>query len=181
MERLTPQLLGSRRSFLSQSGLSLGAVALQALLGSRPASGTTAEPSARATRSMAPLPSHFPAKAKNVIYLFMAGGPSQLDMFDFKPALRRLEGQPIPESFIKGKSFAQITEKQPKLLGTPYRFRRHGESGIEVSELLPYTASVVDDLAVIKTVKTTEFAHHLAELMLYTGTPRFGRPALGAS
>ena len=129
---------------------------------------------------MTPRPPHFPAQAKNVIYLFMAGGPSQLDMFDYKPVLQKLEGQPIPESFIKGKPFAQITEKQPKLLGTPYRFRRHGESGIEVSELLPYTASVVDDLAVIKTVKTTEFAHHLAELMLYTGTPRFGRPGLGA-
>ena len=129
---------------------------------------------------MTPRPPHFPAQAKNVIYLFMAGGPSQLDMFDYKPVLQKLEGQPIPESFIKGKPFAQITEKQPKLLGTPYRFRRYGESGIEVSELLPYTASVVDDLAVIKTVKTTEFAHHLAELMLYTGTPRFGRPGLGA-
>ena len=101
-------------------------------------------------------------------------------MFDYKPVLQKLAGQPIPESVIKGKPFAQITEKQPKLLGTPYRFRRYGESGTEVSELLPYTASIVDDLAVIKTVKTTEFAHHLAELMLYTGTPRFGRPGLGA-
>jgi hypothetical protein len=129
---------------------------------------------------MAVQPPHFPARARNVIYLFMAGGPSQLDLFDYKPVLQKLEGQPIPESFIKGKPFAQITEKQPRLLGTPYRFRRHGESGIEVSELLPHTSAIVDDLAVIKTVKTTEFAHHLAELMLYTGTPRFGRPTLGA-
>jgi hypothetical protein len=180
LETPTLHQLGSRRYFLSQSGVSLGAVALQALLGSRTASAVGDVPAARPLGPMAPRPSHFPARAKNVIYLFMAGGPSQLDMFDYKPVLQKLEGQPIPESFIKGKPFAQITEKQPKLLGTPYRFRRHGASGIEVSELLPYTASVVDDLAVIKTVKTTEFAHHLAELMLYTGTPRFGRPGLGA-
>jgi Protein of unknown function (DUF1501) len=180
METPTSQLLRSRRCFLSQSGLSLGAVALQALLGSRPVTAQGAVRSARRLGSLASRPPHFPAQATNVIYLFMAGGPSQLDMFDYKPVLQKLEGQPIPESFIKGKEFAQITEKQPKLMGTPYRFRRHGESGIEVSELLPYTASVVDDLAVIKTVKTTEFVHHLAELMLYTGTPRFGRPGLGA-
>ena len=176
--RCHPNLLRSRRDFLGQSGLSLGSIALQALLGSRPA--TAAAPAGRPVGSMTPRPAHFPAQAKNVIYLFMAGGPSQLDMFDYKPVLQKLDGQPIPESFIKGKQFAQITEKQPKLLGTPYRFSRYGESGTEVSELLPYTASVVDDLAVIKTVKTTEFAHHLAELMLYTGTPRFGRPGLGA-
>jgi hypothetical protein len=180
LETPTLHQLGSRRYFLSQSGVSLGAVALQALLGSRTASAFGDVPAGRPLGPMAPRPSHFPARANNVIYLFMAGGPSQLDMFDYKPMLQKLEGQPIPESFIKGKPFAQITEKQPKLLGTPYRFRRHGASGIEVSELLPYTASVVDDLAVIKTVKTTEFAHHLAELMLYTGTPRFGRPGLGA-
>ena len=175
---MPPDPLRSRRDFLGQSGLSLGSIAFQALLGSRPATADT--PAGRPVGSMTPRPPHFPAQAKNVIYLFMAGGPSQLDMFDYKPVLQKLEGQPIPESFIKGKQFAQITEKQPKLLGTPYRFSRYGESGIEVSELLPYTASVVDDLAVIKTVKTTEFAHHLAELMLYTGTPRFGRPGLGA-
>lgn len=180
MDVPAPQLAASRRAFLSQSGLSLGAVALQALLGRPPSSAMAADPDVTLGGSMTPRPPHFPAQAKNVIYLFMAGGPSQLDMFDFKPVLQKLEGQPIPESFIKGKPFAQITEKQPKLLGTPYRFRRHGESGIEVSELLPYTASIVDDLAVIKTVKTSEFAHHLAELMLYTGTPRFGRPGLGA-
>ncbi len=171
---MPPKLLRSRRDFLGHTGLSLGSIALQALLGDRPATAITP------AGSMTPRPSHFPARAKNVIYLFMAGGPSQLDMFDYKPVLQKLEGQPIPESFIKGKEFAQITEKQPKLLGTPYRFKRYGESGTEVSELLPHTASIVDDLAVIKTVKTTEFAHHLAELMLYTGTPRFGRPALGA-
>jgi hypothetical protein len=175
---MPPGPLPSRRDFLGRSGLSLGAIAVQALLGGRPA--TAAPPDGRTVGSMAPRPPHFAAQARNVIYLFMAGGPSQLDMFDYKPVLQKLEGQPIPESFIKGKAFAQITEKQPKLLGTPYRFRRYGESGIEVSELLPYTATIVDDLAVIKTVKTTEFAHHLAELMLHTGTPRFGRPGLGA-
>jgi hypothetical protein len=175
---MPPNPLRSRRAFLGQSGLSLGSIAFQALLGGRPANGAT--PAGSAVGSMTPRPPHFPAQAKNVIYLFMAGGPSQLDMFDYKPVLQKRAGEPIPESFIKGKPFAQITEKQPKLLGTPYRFRQYGGSGIEVSELLPYTASVVDDLAVIKTVKTTEFAHHLAELMLYTGAPRFGRPGLGA-
>jgi hypothetical protein len=175
---MPPDPLWSRRDFLGRSGLALGSIALQAIFANR--SATAGTPAGHPVGSMTPRPTHFPAQAKNVIYLFMAGGPSQLDMFDFKPVLQKLEGQPIPESFIKGKPFAQITEKQPKLLGTPYRFSRHGESGIEVSELLPYTASVVDDLAVLKTVKTTEFAHHLAELMLYTGTPQFGRPGMGA-
>jgi len=170
--------LRTRRYFLGRSGLSLGAIALQALLGDRPA--TAGGPAASPVGSMAPRPPHFPARAQRVIYLFMAGGPSQLDLFDYKPVLQARAGEPIPESFIKGKPFAQITEKQPKLLGTPYRFRRHGESGIEVSELLPRTAAMVDDLAVIKTVKTTEFVHHLAELVMCTGTPRFGRPGLGA-
>jgi hypothetical protein len=175
-----PDLLRARRTFLGHCGFSLGSIALQALLGGRSATAAAAVPAAPAAGSMAPRPPHFPAQAHSVIYLFMAGGPSQLDLFDYKPVLQELDGQPIPESFIKGKQFAQITERQPKLLGTRFQFRRHGESGTEVSELLPHTASVVDDLAVIKTVKTTEFVHHLAELMMCTGTPRFGRPGMGA-
>jgi hypothetical protein len=173
-----PEMLRARRCFLSQCGLSLGSIAVEALLGGR--SLATAAPAVSSSGPMVARPPHFPAKAKSVIYLFMAGGPSQLDLFDDKPKLRQLDGEPIPESFIKGKVFAQITEKQPKLLGSRYRFHRHGESGTEVSELMPYTARVVDDLAVVKTVKTTEFVHHLAELMIGTGSPRFGRPGMGA-
>jgi hypothetical protein len=172
----TPDLLRARRHFLGQCGLSLGSIALQSLLGTRAATAAATTPAG----PMTPRSSHFPAQAKSVIYLFMAGGPSQLDLFDYKPQLQKLDGQPIPESFIKGKMFAQITEKQPNLMGTRYKFRQYGDSGASFSELLPYTSSVADDLAIIKTVKTTEFVHHLAELMIGTGSPRFGRPGLGA-
>jgi hypothetical protein len=172
------ELLHRRRGFLGRCGLSFGAIALQSLLARNDADAASA--SARSARPMDPRPAHFAPRARSVIYLFMAGGPSQLDLFDDKPRLRALDGVPIPESFIKGKPFAQITEKQPRLLGSRYRFARHGQSGAELSELLPHTASVADDLAIIKTVKTTEFVHHLAELMIGTGSPRLGRPGIGA-
>lgn len=174
----TQEELRARRLFLGQCGLSLSAIALESLAGE--SSSLAADSSAATLGPMAPKRPHVPATAKSVIYLFMAGGPSQLDLFDYKPKLQQLDGEPIPESYIKGKMFAQITEKQPRLLGTRYKFRRHGESGAEISELLPYTAAVADELAILKTVKTTEFVHHLAELMIGTGAPRFGRPGMGA-
>ena len=102
---------------------------------------------AAATRSslnpLAPKPPHFPAKAKSVIYLFMAGGPSQLELFDYKPKLTELHGKPIPDEFIKGKRFAfmdTFTKETPKLLGTRRKFARHGQAGTWVSECLPHTA-----------------------------------------
>ena len=136
-----------------------------------------------ASLEMTPLPprqSHFQARAKSVIYLFMIGGPSQLDLFDPKPELLRRDGEVLPDSLLKQAKFAQIQEKQPKIMGSPWRFARHGDSGAPVSELLPYTASIVDQLAFVKTVKTDDTNHMFAELLMNTGWRQFGRPSLGS-
>ncbi len=129
---------------------------------------------------LTPRPPHFPARAKRVIFLFMLGGPSQLDLFDDKPKLRELDGRPIGDEHLARMKFAQITEERPNLLGTHVKFRRYGDSGAEVSDLLPHTAGVVDDLAIVKTVQTEEIPHHPAEVFWHTGTRQFGRPSLGA-
>ena len=123
---------------------------------------------------------HFPARARRVIFLFMLGGPSQHDLFDYKPKLNQLDGQPIAEEFLSRMKFAQITEQRPGILGTHAHFRKHGASAAEISELLPHLAGVADDLAIIKTVQATETPHHPAEVFLHTGSRQFGRPSLGA-
>jgi hypothetical protein len=122
---------------------------------------------------------HFPPKAKAVIQLFMAGGPSQLELFDAKPKLQSLSGQDVPKSYIEGKRFAFL-KPDAKLLGTRRRFARHGKSGAEVSELLPHTAAIVDDLAIVRTMKTDNFNHGPAKLLTQTGFQTFGHPTIGA-
>jgi Protein of unknown function (DUF1501) len=171
------QLMLDRRNFFSRCGLSLGSVALSSLLaGQRSLSAATGE----RQNPLAPRPTHFPAKAKNVIYLFMVGGPSHLDLLEYKPKLNQLTGEPIPESYLQGQKFAQIKEKQPKIMGSPWKFARHGESGTYVSELLPHTATIVDDLTILKTVKTEEIVHPFAELLINTGSRDYGKPSMGA-
>ena len=125
-------------------------------------------------------PSHYRPLAKSVIFLSQIGGPSQLDLFDPKPELHRREGQPLPESIQKQISFAQIQEKQPRIMGSPWRFARHGQCGATVSELLPHTASIVDQITIAKTLKTDDTNHMFAELMMNTGWRQFGRPSLGS-
>ena len=113
----------------------------------------------------------------------MAGGPSQLELFDYKPQLQEYSGQPIPDSFIQGRRFAFMdifTKEHPKLLGTVRKFARHGESGAWVSELLPHLAEVVDDLTFVKSVATDVFNHAPAKLFANTGSAQFGRPSMGA-
>ena len=123
---------------------------------------------------------HHEPKAKSVIFLFMAGGPSQLDLFDEKPKLRELNGQVIPESYVKGKRFAFI-KPDAKLLGTGRKFARHGESGAELSELLPHLATTADDICLVKSMATDVFNHGPAKLFVNTGSPQFmGRPSMGA-
>src|SRR5260370_40461835 len=126
---------------------------------------------------------HFAAKAKSVIYLFMAGGPSQLELFDYKPKLQELNGKPIPESFIKNKRFAFMdlfTKEVPKLLGTKRRFSKHGRCGAYVSECMPHTAGIVDDIAFVRSVATDVFNHAPAKIFVNTGSPKLGRPSLGS-
>jgi hypothetical protein len=129
----------------------------------------------------APKPPHFPARAKNIIYLFMAGGPSQLELFDYKPKLVELNGQPIPQSFIEGKRFAFMGSSHgTKLLGTRREFKQHGQSGAWVSNLFPYTAGIVDDVSLVHSCKAELFNHAPAKLFMNTGSGQFGRPSMGA-
>ena len=133
----------------------------------------------RRTQPMAVQPTHFPARAQNVIFLFMAGGPSHLDLFDYKPKLQQHDGEVIPESYTEGKRFAFL-KKDAKLLGTRRKFRKFGECGMELSELLPHTASIADDICLIRSMKTDVFNHGPAKLFTNTGSSRFGRPSMGA-
>jgi hypothetical protein len=165
----------TRRCFLRQSGVGLGGVALAALLDARLLGAAPIRPA----NPLAPKLPHFAAKARHVISLHMAGAPPQLELFDYKPALQKMNGQPCPESLFKKERFAFI-KGVPKMLGTPYKFAKHGRSGIEMSELLPNLATVADELAVIRSMHTDQFNHAPAQVMLYTGSPRFGRPGMGA-
>ena len=146
-------------------------------------SAAPSQPSAHGTGPLAAHPGHFPARAKSVIYLFMAGGPSQLELFDYKPELQKYSGQPIPDSFIQGRRFAFMdifTKEHPRLLGTVRKFARYGQSGAWVSALLPRMAEVVDDLTFVKSVATDVFNHAPAKLFANTGSSQFGRPSMGS-
>jgi hypothetical protein len=164
----------TRRHFLGRTGMGLGALALAELLGGRvaTASAPDAEP-------LSPRRSHFPGKAKRVIFLHLSGAPPHLDLFDYKPELVRRNDQPCPQSLLKGKRFA-FTSGVPRLLGTPHRFKQYGEGGIWMSAVLPQLAAVADELTVVKSVHSDQFNHAPAELLLYTGSPRQGRPSLGS-
>jgi hypothetical protein len=168
----------TRRQFFSRCALGLGSIALASLLNERRA--VAAAPTSF-PNPMAPRPPHFKPRAKNIIYLFMAGGPSQFELFDYKPKLVELNGQPIPESFIEGKRFAFMgTSHGTKLLGTRRAFKQHGQSGMWVSELFPHTATIVDDIAMVKSCATNLFNHAPAKLFMNTGSGQFGRPSMGA-
>jgi len=163
----------TRRHFLRDCGVGLGALAFADLLG-RDAPAAAADP-------LAPKPPHFKAKAKHIIYLFMAGGPSQLEFFENKPKLNEFSGKPIPQSFIEGKRFAFMdSSHRVNLLGHDKKFKQHGASGAWVSDMLPYTAGIVDDLCFVKTCKTDLFNHAPAKLFMNTGSGLFGRPSLGS-
>jgi hypothetical protein len=169
----------TRRHLFSRCSLGLGSIALASLLGERRLAGAPAKPGMR--NPLEPRPTHFPAKAKNVIFLFMAGGPSQLDLFEHKPQLNVLNGQPIPDSYTAGKRFAFMdSSHRSNLLGTRFSFAQHGQSGAWVSNLLPHTAGIVDDLTFVTTCKTDLFNHAPAKLYMNTGSGLFGRPSMGA-
>jgi hypothetical protein len=166
--------LRTRRQFLKAGSLGLGASALAALLGE---GRSLAEP--QADNSLAPKTPHFAPKAKRVIYLHMSGAPPQQELFDYKPKLVELHMKPCPDDWIKGQRFPFI-KGHPKLLGTPYKFRQHGQSGAWVSELLPHFTELVDEVAFVKSMWTDQFNHAPAELFLYTGSPRNGGAAMGS-
>lgn len=160
----------TRRHFFENCAVGAGAIGLAALM--QEEQRAQAGPSALGK-------THHPPKAKNVIFLFMAGGPSQLELFDFKPKLQELEGDVIPESYVEGKQFAFL-KKDAKLLGTRRKFKKHGASGTELSDAIPHLASVADDITILKSMKTDVFNHGPAKLFMNTGTQQFGRPSMGA-
>lgn len=160
----------SRRWFLGECGVGLGAIALGHLLG---------RDSRAEEDPLAPKSPHFPARAKNVIFLFMGGGPSHLELFDYKPALANFDGQLPPSDLIKDYRAAFINPSS-KLLGPKFKFSKHGECGAELSELLPNLAEVVDDIAIVKSMVTDAFNHAPAQIFMSTGTQQFGKPSLGA-
>ena len=164
-------LAQTRRHFFHDCGVGIGRLALGSLLARELARGN---PTARKKP-------HFEPRATNIIYLFMAGGPSQLDMFAYKPKLIELNGQKPPDSFMKGKRFAFMERMaSQKMLASPWKFSQHGQSGSWISELLPETAKVVDDIAIINTMKTENFNHAPAKVFSHTGSIVPGRPSLGA-
>jgi hypothetical protein len=168
----------TRRYFFKQAGFGIGAAALSSLLG-RYAFASTAEPAVNAANPLAPRPPMFTAKAKSIIFLFMAGAPSQVDLLDYKPKLQELDGQHIPEEMIKGERFAFI-KGVPKLLGSPHKFRTWGKSGLEISELLPHLGEIADDIAIVRSVHTSQFNHAPAQIFMNCGHQIIGRPSMGA-
>ncbi|HYE74525.1 MAG TPA: DUF1501 domain-containing protein [Blastocatellia bacterium] len=160
----------TRRHFFKQTGFGIGSVALTSLLNDK----------LFAASQQAQLPKpHFAPKAKNVIFLFMAGGPSQLDLFDPKPKLNQYDGQPIPEEYVKGERFAFI-KGTPRLLGSPFNFKQHGQSGAIISDILPNLARHSDEIAIIRSMKTTQFNHAPAQIFMNTGHQIIGRPSVGS-
>src|SRR6266852_844071 len=168
----------TRRHFFSRCGVVLGKLALLSLLSD---GSIFAEPAT--TNPMQAKPGHFPAKAKSVIYLFMAGGPSQFELFDFKATLQKYNNQAVTDSLMTGKRFAfmdSFAKEKPKLLGTSHTFKQHGHSAAWVSDLLPHIAGVSDDITFLKGVSTENFNHGPAKCFVNTGSTRFGRPSMGS-
>ncbi len=171
----------TRRHFLKESAMGLGALAFGSLLQScgSGAAGTTPGIAFDPANPLAPKLPMFPGKAKSVIYLHMAGAPSQLELFDYKPELMKLHGQDCPPSFLEGKRFAFI-RGVPKMLGPQASFAQYGDSGTWVSENLPHFSKIVDEVSILKGVTTDQFNHAPAQLMMQTGSARLGRPSMGS-
>lgn len=164
----------TRRHFLQTTGVGLGAAAFASLLEEDGVAGPTSN-----VNPLAPKRSHFDGRAKRVIYLHLTGSPPHLDLFDYKPELVKRHGEPCPQTFLEGKRFA-FTSGTPTLLGTPRKFTQHGESGMWLSDAVPNLHGVADELCIVKSMFTEQFNHAPAELLIYTGSPRSGRPSFGS-
>lgn len=174
----------TRRHFLKESAMGLGALAMGSIFGSCNWGSSPAEmPATRIAfdpaHPLLPKAPPFPGKAKSVIYLHMAGAPSQLELFDYKPELMKMDGQDCPPSLLAGKQFAFITGV-PKMLGPQAKFAQHGESRAWISDNLPHLSTVADELCFLKAVSTDQFNHAPAQLLMHTGSARLGRPSMGS-
>jgi hypothetical protein len=166
------QLL-TRRYFFKECGVGLGALALASLLGEK-SFGAPAP-----ANPLAPRPPQFPARAKRVIYLFQAGGPSQLDMFNHRPTLAKYDGQPLPAELTKGERYAFI-KPDAAVLASKFNFSKQGKCGAEISEVMPRLAEVVDDIAIVNSMTTVAFNHAPGQIFMNTGATQFGRPSMGS-
>ncbi len=171
----------ARRRFLTESLAGAGAFAFASLL---EADGLrTASAQSGADQFSDPLAArvpHLPARAKNCIYIYLEGGPSQMDLFDPKPKLNELDGQPLPDSMVENAQFAFLQKETARLMGTPRRFRKRGECGMEISELLPHLATCVDDITLIRSMQTDQFNHVPAQLLMNCGSAIAGHPSVGS-
>ena len=168
----------TRRSFLGGVGrgvgVGLGSIALMSMLAE------SAEALTKTSENpLAPKPPHFRARAKSIISIHLAGAPSQHELFENKPALTKYNGKPCPDEYLKGEQFAFI-KGHPTLLGCQYPFQKFGGAGVEMSSLLPHLSTVADELCLLKAVKTDQFNHAPAQLLLWTGDPRFGHASMGS-
>jgi len=181
VERLERELQNqTRRHFVKNCVSGMGGLALGALFSScQPPKQTSIKLTERDLNPLAPVAAPFSPKVQSVIYLHMAGAPSQLEMFDYKPELEKLHNQECPESLLQGRKFAFIRGR-PNLLGPQAKFEQSGESGNWVSDYLPHFKQVVDEVAFLKAVHTDQFNHGPAQLFMQTGSPRIGRPSIGS-
>jgi hypothetical protein len=178
----TSSQLNTRRHFLKECSFGLGSLALGSLLNSCGVSSNRIETIANQfdpAHPLMPKVPQFPGKAKSIIYLHMAGAPSQLELFDFKPELTKLDGQDCPQSLLEGKRFAFI-RGVPKMLGPQATFAQYGQSGAWISNHLPHLSTVVDDICILKAVTTDQFNHAPAQLLMHSGSARLGRPSMGS-
>ena len=171
----------TRRHFFKDVGFGIGSLALTSLMNERLFAAASASADRAAAQDVAQkIGTHFAPKAKQVIFLFMAGAPSQLDLFDHKPLLQKHDGQEIPAGVIpEGERFAFV-RGTPRLLGSPFQFRPHGQSGNEISELLPFLQQHADEIAIVRSMKTTQFNHAPAQIFMNTGHQVIGRPSMGS-
>ncbi len=174
------QLRQTRRSFLGRMGTGIGSMALASLLNPLLLAGTKAAPGQEDKWRGIVSPLHFPPKAKRVIFLCMAGGPSHLETFDYKPKLAELSGQPMPESFTKGQPIAQLQGAKLTCLGPQYAFERFGKSGQHISTILPHISKIADDICIIRSMRTEQINHDPAQTFFNSGTSIAGRPSMGS-
>src|SRR5215207_2725446 len=167
----------ARRHFLEECGVGVGRAALAALIAENATRSAAAQ--TQTPFSLMPKKPHFEPKATAVIHLFMAGAPSHLDLFDYKPQLVKYAGKPLPPSVIKGQRYAFI-RSDAAVLAPVFKFKKHGQSGAELSEMLPHTAQVADDLCFIRSVHTDQFNHAPAQIFFNTGFSQPGRPSIGS-
>ena len=171
-----------RRTFLANAGFGLGSAALGSLWGRDAAAGNVLATASSASAPSLGLPGlpHFPPKVKRVIFLYMSGGPSQFETFDYKPKLAAMDGQPMPESFTKGQPIAQLQGQALKCQGPMTKFKQYGKSGLWVSDFLPWQSKLADDICVIKSMVTDQINHDPAHTFMNTGTALNGRPSMGS-